>query len=280
MKYLKRFNEELRPQVYRSAARGILQSKLSPTGPGELTKIIRSPEKPKSVSDEAWQRVTKLRSHADEMEKKQQLIKWKDTLQDYLPFGTSKLKITNPENNEELVGDFALYINFDELAFEDSYEYERQNVDGKIKSSIPFFVGIIPTSEDLIEECEEVIPEPEFDNGFYWGMCVAIHFEIDGDNLTFTGLDVDDYDSGMTGEVSFADKPSARKFLLLLKNMFSNPGLNYPSGYSDETNAYKKLEQVILIRQSFSADYGFSLEQVADFIQAQIKSGLADKISE
>lgn len=280
MKYLKRFNEELKPQVYRSAARSILQSKLPPTGPGELTKIIRSPEKPKSVSDDTWQRVTKLRSHADEMERKQELIKWKDTLQDYLLFGTSKLKITNPENNEELVGDFALYINFDELAFEDSYEYERQNADGKIKSSIPFFVGIIPTSEELIEECDEVIPEPEFDNGFYWGMCVAIHFEIDGDNLTFTGLDVDDYDSGMTGEVSFADKPSARKFLLLLKNMFSNPDLNYPSGYTDETNAYKKLEQVILIRQAFSTDYGFRLEQVADFIQAQIKSGLADKISE
>jgi hypothetical protein len=280
MKYLKRFNEELRPQVYRSAARGILKSKIPQTGPGELTKILRGDEKPKTVSSDTWQRVSNLRSHADEMEKKQNLIKWRETLQDYLPFGTSKLKITNPENNKELVGDFSLFIQFDELAFEDSYEYERQNADGKIKSSIPFFVGIIPASEELINQCEEVIPEPEFDNGFYWGMCVAIHFEIDGDNVTFTGLDVDDYDSGMTGEVSFVDKPSARKFLLLLKNMFSNADLNYPSGYTDETNAYKKLEQVILIRQSFSADYGFSLEQVADFIQAQIKSGLADKISE
>jgi hypothetical protein len=187
MKYLKRFNEELKPQVYRSAARAILKSKLPPqTKPGELSKIIRSPDKPESVSDETWKRVTKLRSHSDEIERKQNLIKWKDTLQDYLLFGTSKLKITNPENNEELVGDFALYINFDELAFEDSYEYERQNAGGKIKSSIPFFVGIIPTSEDLIEECEEIIPEPEFDNGFYWGMCVSIHFEIDGDNLTGT----------------------------------------------------------------------------------------------
>ena len=271
MKYLRRFNEELQPQVYRSAARSILKSKLPPTGPGELTKILRGTEKPKSVSGDTWQRVTKLRSHADEMEKKQQLIKWKDTLQDYLLFGTSKLKITNPENNEELVGDFSLFIQFDELAFEDSYEYERQNADnqpissicgsGKIKSSIPFFVGIIPTSEDLIEECEEVIPEPEFDNGFYWGMCVAIHFEIDGDNLTLTDISVDNYDTGMTGDVSFADKPSARKFLLLLKNIFSNPSLNYPSGYTDETNFYKKLEQV------------------GDFIQAKIREGLADKIS-
>lgn len=278
MKYLKRFNEELEPQVYRSAAREILKSKIHKTGPGELSKILRGTEKPKSVSGDTWQRVTKLRSHADEMEKKQQLIKWKDTLQDYLLFGTSKLKITNPENNKELVGDFALFIQFDELAFEDNYEYERGQ-DDKFKSSIMFFVGIIPTSEELIDQCEEVIPEPEFGNGFYWGMGVSIDFEIDGDNVTFTGLDVDDYDSGMTGEVSFADKPSARKFLLLLKNIFSNPSLNYPSGYTDETNFYKKLEQVILIRQSFSADYGFSLEQVGDFIQAKIREGLADKIS-
>lgn len=278
MKYLRRFNEELKPQVYRSAAREILKSKIPKTGPGDLTKILRGTEKPKSVSSDTWQRVTKLRSHADEMERKQELTKWRDILQDYLLFGKSKLKITNPENGKELVGDFALYINFDELAFEDNYEYERGQGD-KFKSSIPFFVGIIPTSEELINQCEEVIPEPEFDNGFYWGICVSIDFEIDGDNLTLTGLDVGDYDSGMTGEVSFADKPSARKFLLLLKNIFSNPSLNYPSGYTDETNSYKKLEQVILIRQGFSSDYGFSLEQVGDFIQAKIREGLADKIS-
>ena len=97
-------------------------------------------------------------------------------------------------------------------------------------------------------------------------MCVSIHFEIDNDNLTFTGLDVDDYDSGMTGEVSFADKPSARKFLLLLKNMFSNPDLNYPSGYTDQTNFYKKLEEVVLARAGFSVDYGVDLSTFADYI--------------
>jgi hypothetical protein len=281
MKYLKRFNEELKPQVYRSAARAILKSKLPPqTKPGELSKIIRSPDKPESVSDETWKRVTKLRSHSDEIERKQNLIKWKDNLQDYLLFGSSKLRIANPKNSKQLVGDFAFYISFDELSFEDNYQEQRDNEDGVIKMGIPLFVGIIPTSEDLIEQCDEVVPEPEFDNGFYWAMCVSIDFEIDGDNLTFTGIDIDNYDTGMTGDISFVDKPSARRFLQLLKNIFSKVDLNYPSGYTDETNFYKKLEQVILIRQGFSADYGFNLEQVSDFIQAQISSGLADKISE
>jgi len=279
MKYLKKFNEELKPDTYRQAARKILKSKIPDVKSIEATRILRDTNKPKELSTDTWGRITKLRSHADEMEMKQNLIRWKDNLQDYASFGTCKLKITNPETKEELVGDFALYIQFDEMAFEDNYEGEREN-DVMKGLGIPFFVGIIPTSEALIEQCDQIIPEPEFGNGFYWAMCVSIDFEINNGNLTFTGIDVDNYDTGMTGDVSFTDKPSARKFLQLLKNIFSNPDLNYPSGYTDEVNAYKKLEQVILIRQAFSSDYGFSLEQVSDFIQSKIRAGLADQLSD
>lgn len=242
MKYLKKFNEELKPTTYFSAAR-------------KLKKIGHSG------------RAEDLQKWGEKMQDKENLVKWKDTLQDYAPFGIFKINIENDETKKEVTGDFALFLQFDELAFEDNYEYEKSQDPNNIKDiSILFFIGLIPTSEELKNECDQVVPEPEFDNGFYWGMCFSIEFEVVNGDLKIKGYNFDDYDSGMTGMVSFADRASAGKFKMLLKSIFSNPNLGYPSSYTDEPDMYKKMEQVILIRQSFSSDYGFELSQVAEFI--------------
>ena len=76
-------------------------------------------------------------------------------------------------------------------------------------------------------------------------------------------------DENLSGNVSFADRASAGKFKNLLKSIFTNPDLNYPSGYTDADSLYQKLEQVILVQQGFSSDYGFELKNVADFINTQ-----------
>lgn len=241
MKYLKKFNEELRTGTYFSAAR-------------KLKKLGHT------------DRASELEDWGNKVESRENLVKWRDVLQDYSPFGLFKVKISG-KKGQQLVGDFALFIQFDELAFEDSYEYQRQGDVDNIKGlSIPMFIGLVPTSEDLITKCEEVMPEPEFGNGFYWGMFVSIGFDIVNGKLVFTNLGLDSYDTGMSGDVGFADRASAGRFKMLLKNIFSNPDLNYPSGYTDEQNSYRKLEQVILIQSSFSIDYGVDLSTFADYI--------------
>ena len=241
MKYLKKFNEELRTGTYFSAAR-------------KLKKLGHT------------DRASELEDWGNKVESRENLVKWRDVLQDYSPFGLFKIKISG-KKGQQLVGDFALFIQFDELAFEDSYEYERQQDADNIKGlSIPMFIGLVPTSEDLITKCEEVMPEPEFGCGFYWGMFVSIGFDIVNGKLVFTNLGLDSYDTGMSGDVGFADRASAGRFKMLLKNIFSNPDLNYPSGYTDEQNSYRKLEQVILIQSSFSIDYGVDLSTFADYI--------------
>lgn len=241
MKYLKKFNEELRTGTYFSAAR-------------KLKKLGHT------------DRASELEDWGNKVESRENLVKWRDVLQDYSPFGLFKVKISG-KKGQQLVGDFALFIQFDELAFEDSYEYQRQGDVDNIKGlSIPMFIGLVPTSEDLITKCEEVMPEPEFGCGFYWGMFVSIGFDIVNGKLVFTNLGLDSYDTGMSGDVGFADRASAGRFKMLLKNIFSNPDLNYPSGYTDEQNSYRKLEQVILIQSSFSIDYGVDLSTFADYI--------------
>ena len=242
MKYLKKFNEELKPGTYFSAAR-------------KLAKIDAG-------------RSAKLKEWGQKMETREELQKWKESLQVHSPFGIFKITVKNPKTGKNFTADFAIDLNFDELAFEDSYEYEKEKSEGDILDlNIPFFIGIIPTSEETMNLCNEIMPEAEFGNGFYWGMCLSLGFDIIGGKVQFKKFELDSYDSGLSGEVSLADRASAGKFKTLLVNIFSNPNFNYPSGYTDAASIYEKLEQVILIRQSFSSDWGFALEHVAEFIK-------------
>jgi len=245
MKYLKRFNEELKPRTYMNAAK-------------KLTDLGHT------------DRANTLKDWANESEKREDMIKWKERLQEYSPFGIYKVNVANPESGEKFTGDFYLDINFDELAFEDNFEYEKQKDPNNISEvSIFFFVGLIPTSEEVLKKCEEVMPEPEFGNGMYWGMSCGLDFKVQSGEVIFEKFTLDDYDESLSGNVSFADRASAGKFKNLLKSIFSNPDLNYPSGYTDADSIYQKLEQVILIQQGFSSDYGFELKNVADFINTQ-----------
>jgi hypothetical protein len=49
--------------------------------------------------------------------------------------------------------------------------------------------------------------------------------------------------------------------------MYSDPQLAYPSGYNDANDIWEKLNSCILVENSFSSDYGFQLENVADYIK-------------
>ena len=75
MKYLKRFNEELRPRTYLSAAK-------------KLTAIGHT------------DRANTLKDWANETEKREEIAKWKEQLQNYSPFGIYKVNVVNPESGE------------------------------------------------------------------------------------------------------------------------------------------------------------------------------------
>ena len=231
MKYLKKFNEELRPQTYMSAAR-------------KLNKMGHT------------DRANDLKDWAREMESREEMIKWKDRIEDYAQFGTFTMTIKNEETGETLTGDFNLDISFDEMAFSDEPE-----------SGISFFLGLIPTSEDLIKQYMELCPDYDFGNGFFWGKIFNLEFRIVDDRVQFTKWNFWDYDSDMNGLVAFSDRGSANRFKNLLIQLFTNSELNYPSGYTDVDYMYEKLESCILAENSFSSDYGFKLEDAADYIR-------------
>jgi len=248
MKYLKRFNEELKSGTYYSAARKL--------------KKMNQPD-----------RADALRIWGDRQELVENLIKWKESVEECKPFGSIKLKVTNTETKESLTGDFYMCFNFDADAFADSYESDKQENPETIDSLwFTFFVGIVPTTEDLLLEYTKVIPNAEFDNGFTWGFSLCIDSTIDVKNgkVELTGFQIDNYDEDAYGDINFVDRASAGKFKTLLKRLFTEPDLKYPSGRTDVATMYEGLERCILSECSFSSDYGFELKEVGEFIDKKL----------
>lgn len=230
MKYLKKFNEELRPQTYMSTAK-------------KLDKLGH------------YDRADSLRDWADETEKKNEINKWREHIQDYAPFGTFKMTVKNIETGRTLTSDFHLDVNFDDMSFTDQPE-----------GGITFFLGLIPTSEDLVNQYMKLCPDYEFSNGFFWGKVFSLQYEL-MDNVKFTNWDLSEYDDLVNGRVNFSDRLSANKFKNLLIQIFSKPELRYPSGYRDVDTLHEKLTNCILAENSFSSDYGFKLEDASDYIK-------------
>lgn len=242
MKYLKRFNEELRPSTYMSAARKIK----------------------KTIGD--TDRAGKLEDWARKMEMDESMIRWRENVKELSKYGTFKMNIKNPETGKVLTDDFYLDIGFDTLAMEDNYLSEKESSPDNFTAMFPFHIGIIPMNEETINKCEEMMPCAEFGNGFYWGSFFSIEFTVKGDDLTLTGFSLDNYDDSLSGDVSFADRASAGKFKNLIKKILLEKDLDYPSGYTDSKNLYEVLEKSILAECSMSSDYGLTLEQIAEYI--------------
>jgi len=233
MKFIKKFNEELDTSTYRNAAR-------------KLTKMGHI-DRAKKLKD--WSEIISNRNDMD---------KWDKNIQESSKFGTFKVKINDGKGNHLFTDDFYLDITFDDFGFSESLSVPGNN-------TFCLFVGLIPTNEETIKKFTETFPSTDFDNGFFWGMVILINFDVT-DSVKITDLEISEYDQSISGKPIMADRKSAVQLKNLLKNMFGNPDFNYPSGMTDVDYIYEFLEKSICIENGFSSNYGFSLDDVAKFI--------------
>jgi hypothetical protein len=238
MKYLKKFNEELKSSTYLSASR-----KLKKMGHVD--------------------RADRLKDWGIKREMDESMERWRENVEAFSRFGEFKFKITNPETGETLVDNFYLILTFDELVFSESID------DGEF----PFFVGIIPKNEETIKKCEELMPAAEFGNGFYWAMFFNISFDIVQKEVKFKSVNLFNYDESLSGDVNLADRASAGRFKNLISKIFSESDLNY--GYTDGESMYEILVRSIMQNNGFS-DYTsiiddkrtvFELDNVSDWLK-------------
>jgi hypothetical protein len=251
MKYLKKFNEELRPQTYRSAAAKLLK---------------QSPFNKERADD--------LRDWAEKKEQTQNSEKWEKMKAETSKFGTYNLSIENNagavrslgSDGEDFVGRFHPYISFDRDAFLDEYEYNKEQ-GGNFDMGLYFFLGSVPADQETLDKCIEIMPDPEFANGFFWTNSIGIQLYFESGSVKINDVKIDEYDDSLTGSVSVADRKSAQVLKNVLVKMFSEPNLGYPSGYNDFDSFYEMFEAKVLAEAGLSSDYGFSMEAIADFLK-------------
>ena len=248
MKYLKRFNEELKSQTYLSAARKLKKM-------GNPTSLKRA---------------AVLTDWADETELKETIAKWEKEVEEYSKFGSIRLSIG--EGSNIYTGNFYTDFTFDGFAFEDNYEYEKnESVDGNFSSEIYIPVGIIPTTKEGLDKCLQIIDTEYFTNGFFWGIHIMIKFNVvDNERIEFTGMSFDS-DGDINAKLT---SNAAIKLKELLYRLLTDKSLNYPSSSTEYTNEYDHINNFLCAEMGLSADYGFELKDIADYIQTVDKNTL------
>jgi hypothetical protein len=233
MKHLKRFNEELSPSTYRNAA-------------WKLSNIAR-----KTGNNEFKTRSNNLRDYAETKA-------WQENIKEYSKFGKTTVTTQYNKKGDTVTGDFYLIFLFDDYAYEemvqDYLEEEKLNV--------VFSVGLIPVDVETKEKFQSVIPEGDFDNGFFWGLWTEVEFEDKGDGLELSKVGVSSYDFNITGKISFS-RPLCGAIRRHLLACFTED-----SGYEQNGRpTYKILEEEVLIKSGASSKFGVAMEDLHNFIK-------------
>ena len=214
MKYLRKFNEELSPMTYRRAAAKI------------LSKNIKNPALKK--------RYKSLIDHSDDIRHKMSLVEWKDCIEKFSKYGL--INVISECESGTIQENFYFDLCFEKECMVDSYNSEGDEID------FPFFIGLIPPNQDVLDKCLEIFPETDFSNGFFWGFCLSINLKIVGDEYIFNNITLDPYDVGLTGNIYLSNRRGALTIKNALIEAFSK---NYPSGYKSHEYTKQVIEETI-----------------------------------
>ncbi len=242
MKYLKRFNEELKSSTYLSASRKLIKF-------GNETSIKRADA---------------LKDWAIETEKKEAMVKWEENVKEYSKFGAIKCKV----NNDTI--DFYCNLTFDGFGFEENLQSNREEDPDNFKSNIFFFGWLIPATKEGVEKSLESIDAEWFDNGAFQAFYLSIDFTVENGVVTFNNLIYDKEDEVNINLTSNA----ASKVLNMIYKIFNDRNFNYPSSDTRYENEYQSLNATICMENGFSSDYGFELNDVAEYVKTVPKQKL------
>jgi len=248
MKYLKKFNEELRSQTYKSAARKLKQIlKEKPT----LGKAIGAEE-----------RANKLELYSKDVQEKKDIENWKKEVEEFSKYGEFNIEMSIPGTKSIKPKVYSFYLDIVTEIEQMIDSWDDEDPDNR-ELTFGFCVGLIPKT---IEDREEIKMNfnSEFWNGHTWGLWIYPTYKVLNSEVTFKGLTIYDYDSSPNHQI--ADRKTAVALKRLLVNIF-DPTFDYPSGYKDITNMYDKIEQSAIQGLEISATYGIDMGRIQEDIQ-------------
>ena len=248
MKYLKKFNEELRSQVYKNAAR-------------KLKQILK--EKPalgKAIGAE--ERANKLELYSKDVQEKKDIENWKKEVEEFSKYGEFNIEMSIPGTKSIKPKVYSFYLDIVTEIEQMIDSWDDEDPDNR-ELTFGFCVGLIPKT---IEDREEIKMNfnSEFWNGHTWGLWIYPTYKVLNSEVTFKGLTIYDYDSSPNHQI--ADRKTAVALKRLLVNIF-DPTFDYPSGYKDITNMYDKIEQSAIQGLEISATYGIDMGRIQEDIQ-------------
>jgi hypothetical protein len=248
MKYLKKFNEELKAQTYKSAAR-------------KLKKILK--EKPvlgKAIGAE--ERANKLELYSKDVQERQDIEAWKKEIEQFSKYGEFNIEMSRPGAPSIKPKVYSFYLDIVTEIEQMIDSWDDEDPDNR-ELTFGFCAGLIPKT---IEDREEIKMNfnSDFWNGHTWGFWIYPTYKVLNSEVTFKGLTIYDYDSSPDHQI--ADRKTAVALKRLLVNIF-DPTFDYPSGYKDITNMYDKIERDVIQGLEISATYGIDMGRIQEDIK-------------
>jgi hypothetical protein len=248
MKYLKKFNEELKAQTYKSAAR-------------KLKKILK--EKPalgKAIGAE--ERANKLELYSKDVQERQDIEAWKKEIEQFSKYGEFNIEMSIPGAPSIKPKVYSFYLDIVTEIEQMIDSWDDEDPDNR-ELTFGFCAGLIPKT---IEDREEIKMNfnSDFWNGHTWGFWIYPTYRVLNSEVTFKGLTIYNYDTSPDHQI--ADRKTAVALKRLLVNIF-DPTFDYPSGYKDITNMYDKIEQAAIQGLEISATYGIDMGRIQEDIQ-------------
>jgi len=252
MKYLKKFNEELRSQVYKNAAR-------------KLKQILK--EKPAlGKAIKAEERANKLEIHSKDIEDRRDIESWKKEVEQFSKYGEFNIEMSIPGSGlkppaiKPKVYSFYLDIVPEIEQMIDSWDEEDPD---NRELTFGFCAALIPKT---IEDREEIKMNfnNDFWNGHTWGFWIYPTYSVLNSEITFKGLTIYDYDSSPNHQI--ADRKTAVSLKRLLVNIF-DPIFDYPSGIKNIPNMYDMIEQSAIQGLEISSTYGIDMGRIQEDIK-------------
>jgi hypothetical protein len=200
-----------------------------------------------------------LDKHSKNVELVDQMAKWEKKVQEMSKFGEFEITLSNQDENE-FTGTFYLEVvpTLEDLS-EFWHDYEPENRD----IVFPFGVGLIPKNREDIQVIRDLF-DLDFYNSFFWGFWINVKYKVENSSLKFEGISMYSYEPELFDVI--INRKSANSLKRLIVSLF-DPSTPYPSGYTDITDFYEKVEVEIIQGLETSADYGLDMERIKNDLQ-------------
>jgi hypothetical protein len=239
MKFIRRFNEELKTSTYNSAA--------------DKLKKLGHEKRSKALTD--W-----AKSQVD----KSSMRRWEELKSKWSGFGKATYKFMK-SSKEVMRGDFYLGLTFDDYQHLDSISYMKEERRDK-SFNINFAVCLIPVDIDTLNKCKSSLPDKYFD-GWYWGNWISLNYSVIDESSKFKGISISPYDEELTLDLEIVDKPSARTLKKHLMACFDE-SQDYPSDIIDgQKFMYDLIFETICQKLDMTAEYNLTMESMLDDVK-------------